>query len=128
MTTPEPPPSRPAAGPPPSTLVPLAGGGHEQIHHPTPAQYWKIAVVLAVLTAIEVAIYYIHRDFDLGHFNTALLLILALLKFVIVVGYYMHLRFEKSTLSRFFTGGFILAGALYTIVLTALGVIAIRGG
>jgi hypothetical protein len=40
----------------------------------------------------------------------------------------MHLRFEKSTLSRFFTGGFILAAALYTIVLTALGVIAIRGG
>jgi cytochrome c oxidase subunit 4 len=100
----------------------------EHINHPTPAQYWKIAVVLAVLTAIEVAIYYIHRDFDLGHFNTALLLILALLKFVIVVGFYMHLRYEKSTLSRFFTAGFILAGALYTIVLTALGVIAIRGG
>jgi hypothetical protein len=55
-------------------------------------------------------------------------LILALLKFVIVVGFYMHLRFEKSTLSRFFTAGFILATALYTIVLTALGVIAIRGG
>ena len=100
----------------------------EHIHHPTPAQYWKIAVVLAVLTAIEVAIYYIHKDFDLGNFNTVLLLVLAALKFVIVFGWYMHLRFEKSTLSRFFTGGFILAAALYTIVLTALGVVAIRGG
>ena len=100
----------------------------EHIHHPTPAQYWKIAVVLAVLTAVEVAIYYIHRDFDLGHFNTVLLLVLAALKFVIVIGWYMHLRFEKSTLSRFFTAGFILAAALYTIVLTALGVIALRGG
>jgi cytochrome c oxidase subunit 4 len=100
----------------------------EHIHHPTPAQYWKIAVVLAVLTAIEVAIYYIHKDFDLGNFNTVLLLVLAALKFVIVIGWYMHLRFEKSTLSRFFTGGFILAAALYTIVLTALGVVAIRGG
>jgi cytochrome c oxidase subunit 4 len=94
----------------------------EHIHHPTPAQYWKIAVVLAVLTAIEVAIYYIHRDF-----NTVLLLVLAALKFIIVIGWYMHLRFEKPTLSRFFTAGFILACALYTIILTALGVIALRG-
>jgi len=100
----------------------------EHIHHPSPAQYWKIAVVLAVLTAVEVAMFYINREYDLGMINTLLLIVLALLKFVIVVGWYMHLRFEKSTLSRFFTGGFILAGALYTIVLTALGVIAIRGG
>jgi cytochrome c oxidase subunit IV len=100
----------------------------EHIHHPTPAQYWKIAVVLAVLTAIEVAIYYIHRAYDLGHLNTLLLIILALLKFVIVIGWYMHLRFENSTLSRFFSGGFILACTLYTIILAALGAIAIRGG
>ena len=46
----------------------------EHIHHPTPAQYWKIAMLLAVLTAVEVAIYYIHRDFDLGNFNTVLLI------------------------------------------------------
>jgi len=100
----------------------------EHIHHPSPAQYWKIAVVLAVLTAVEVALFYINDAYDLGMINTVLLIALALLKFVIVVGWYMHLRFEKSTLSRFFTAGFILAGALYTIVLTALGVIAIRGG
>jgi cytochrome c oxidase subunit IV len=100
----------------------------EHIHHPSPAQYWKIAVVLAVLTAVEVALFYINDAYDLGMINTVLLIVLALLKFVIVVGWYMHLRFEKSTLSRFFTAGFILAGALYTIVLTALGVIAIRGG
>jgi cytochrome c oxidase subunit 4 len=100
----------------------------EHIQHPTPAQYWKIAAVLAVLTAIEVALYYIDQTFDLGFLNAAMLLILAALKFVIVVGFFMHLRFEKSTLSRFFTAGFILAFALYAIVLTALGVIAIRGG
>ena len=100
----------------------------EHIHHPSPAQYWKIAVVLAVLTAVEVALFYINDAYDLGMINTVLLIALALLKFVIVVGWYMHLRFEQSTLSRFVTAGFILAGALYTIVLTALGVIAIRGG
>ena len=47
---------------------------------------------------------------------------------MIVVGWYMHLRFEKGTLSRFFTAGFVLALALYLVVLSAMGVVAIRGG
>jgi cytochrome c oxidase subunit 4 len=96
-------------------------------HHPTPAQYWKIAVLLGVLTAIEVGMYYINRAYDLGALNAISLVILATLKFVIVVAFYMHLRYEKSTLSRFFTGGFVLAASLYTVVLAALGVLVIRG-
>jgi cytochrome c oxidase subunit 4 len=96
-------------------------------HHPTPVQYWKIAVLLGVLTAIEVGLYYVNREYDFGAVNTISLLILAILKFVIVVAFYMHLRYEKSTLSRFFTGGFILAASLYTVVLAALGALAIRG-
>ena len=95
--------------------------------HPTPAQYWKIAAVLAVLTAIEVAMFYIDREFELGALNAIVLIVLAILKFVIVVGWYMHLRFEKSTLTRFFTAGAILAVALYLVVLAAMGVVVIRG-
>lgn len=96
--------------------------------HPSPALYWKIAVVLAVLTAVEVAMFYIDNAYDLKGFNAAVLLGLAALKFIIVVGFYMHLRYEKSTLTRFFTAGFILAAALYAVVLAAMGVIAIQGG
>lgn len=96
-------------------------------HHPTPAQYWKIAVVLGVLTAIEVALYYVNLSYDLGLFNAILLIVLATLKFVIVVAYYMHLRYEKATLSKFFTGGFVLAASLYTVLLAALGALVIRG-
>ncbi len=95
--------------------------------HPTPAMYWKIAVVLAGLTAVEVAMYYINRSLHLAVVNTLALLVLAALKFVIVIGFYMHLRYEKAMLSRFFTAGFVLAASLYTIVLTALGVLVIRG-
>jgi cytochrome c oxidase subunit IV len=96
--------------------------------HPTPAQYWKIAVVLAVLTAIEVALYYVDQELELGAINAALLLVLAVAKFIIVVGWFMHLRFENPLLNRFFTGGFILAFSLYAIVLGLLGVLVIRGG
>ena len=96
--------------------------------HPSPAQYWKIAVVLAILTAIEVGMFYIDQELGLGAFNAAILLVLAMAKFIIVVGWFMHLRFESPFLNRFFTGGFILAFSLYAVVLTLLGVLAIRGG
>ncbi len=96
--------------------------------HPTPAQYWKIAVVLAILTAIEVGLYYVDQELELGAINAALLLVLAVAKFIIVVGWFMHLRFENPLLNRFFTGGFILAFSLYAIVLGLLGVLVIRGG
>lgn len=98
----------------------------EQHAHPTPRQYWLIAFFLAGVTAVEVAMYYINRELELGFFNIAVLLVLSALKFVIVVGWYMHIRYEKSTISRFFTAGFVLACALYLVVLTALGVVAIR--
>ncbi|MDH3189331.1 MAG: cytochrome C oxidase subunit IV family protein [Acidimicrobiia bacterium] len=96
--------------------------------HPTPASYWKIAVVLAVLTAIEVALYYIDRELELGSLNALILILLALAKFVIVVGWYMHLKYEKRIANSFFVAGFLLAIGLYGVVLASLGVLVIRGG
>jgi len=95
--------------------------------HPSPAQYWKIAALLAVLTVFEVAMFYIDRELGLGALNAFILISLALLKFVIVVGWYMHLRFENAIPSRFFTAGAILAIGLYLVVLSAMGVVVIRG-
>lgn len=100
----------------------------EDHSHPTPAQYWKIAVLLAVLTAIEVGMFYLDRELELGAVNALVLIALAFLKFVIVVGWYMHLRYERPMLNRFFTAGFALAVALYLVVLASMGIVAIRGG
>jgi cytochrome c oxidase subunit IV len=96
--------------------------------HPTPGQYWKIAAFLAVLTAIEVAMYYIDEELGLGALNAGILITLSAIKFIIVVGWFMHLRYEKPLLNRFFTAGFILAFSLYLVVLASLGVVVIRGG
>lgn len=96
--------------------------------HPSIGQYWKIAALLAALTAVEVGLFYVDDALDLGGINVVLLLLLSLLKFVIVVGWFMHLRFEKPILNRFFTAGFVLAMSLYAVVLAGLGVIVIRGG
>jgi len=95
--------------------------------HPTPSQYWKIAGILAVITAIEVALFYIDKELELGAMNAVLLVILSTLKFLTVVGWFMHLRYEKSLLSRFFAAGFALAMGCYVVVLAAMGVIVIRG-
>lgn len=84
-----------------------------------------IAIVLAVLTAAEVALFYLEVGVEaIGQAMTVpALLILSALKFYLVVAMFMHLRFEKRLLSRFFTVGAILAGSLYLITLTALGAV-----
>lgn len=99
----------------------------EHHDHPTPSQYWKIAGLLAVLTAVEVSLFYIDQELELGALNAVMLISLSALKFIVVVGWFMHLRFEKSLLSRFFTAGFLLAVGCYLVVLAAMGVVVIRG-
>ena len=87
-------------------------------HHPGDLQYILIALALAVLTAIEVAIYYLKSN-DL---TIAVLLVLMACKFVIVVGFFMHLRFDSPVLRRLFTGGLLLAVTVYFIFFFMFGV------
>ncbi len=97
------------------------------ISHPSTRQYVQIAVILAVLTAIEVGLFYLDASLDLNGWDAPMLVTLSTIKFVMVVGWFMHLRFEKGLLSKFFGAGFALAMGLYLILLAALGVLAIRG-
>jgi cytochrome c oxidase subunit 4 len=94
----------------------------EAHHHPTPRQYVQIAVLLAVLTGIEVGLFYTESIF--GNLVVPALLVLAALKFGLVVGYYMHLKYEKRFLTRLFGGGFVLALMVYAVVLVAFGIMA----
>jgi caa(3)-type oxidase subunit IV len=95
-------------------------------HHPTPKLYVQLALILAVMTAIEVALFYLEETIGRGLARTTLVF-LAFLKFVAVIGWYMHLRYEQSLLSKFFTTGFLLAASLYGIVLASFGLSAIFG-
>ena len=89
--------------------------------HPSPFQYVMIAVILCVITAIEVGVYYLPDDFPRALY-VSILLTLALTKFVTVVAFYMHLRTDRPIFRRFFVVGAIGAVVLYTIVLTTLHV------
>ncbi len=85
---------------------------------PTTKMYVRIALLLAVLTGIEVALFYIVELTAMTQgLANPLLIGLAVAKFLIVVGYFMHLKYEKPLLSRTFAIGAVLAGGLYTVVI-----------
>jgi cytochrome c oxidase subunit IV len=89
----------------------------ELAHHPGPRQYVTVAIWLAIATAIEVVWYY--TDVPHGLF-AAVLLILAFVKFSLVVLWFMHLRFDSAIFRRLFVTGLILAVSVYGIVLVSL--------
>lgn len=84
-------------------------------HGPSDATFVKIALGLAVITAFEVWLSYA----DLGAFFIPLLIISMLIKFFVVVLYFMHLRFDNPLFRRMFWMGLFLAPAVYIGMLCA---------
>ncbi len=84
--------------------------------HPTGNTYLKIFVILTVITIIEVWAYYIPSLVASPLFNPALIAMSAA-KFVIVVLFYMHLKFDHKLFRVLFTGPMIIAGATITALL-----------
>ncbi len=88
-------------------------GSHAQ-RHPSPKEYVRIAVILGLLTAAEVSIYYMNLPHGL---LISMLFTFAALKFSLVVLWFMHLKFDSRTYARFFIMGIAFALTLYTAVL-----------
>ncbi len=89
--------------------------------HPTPAKYVVIALVLVIITAAEVGVYYLEGEVPDGVI-IAFLLTFALIKFTLVASWYMHLRTDQPIFRRFFVIGVVAAIALYMIALSTLHV------
>ena len=92
----------------------------EDMRHPGPRQYVIVAVVLAVITAMEVALFYL--DFLPSPVVVASLLVLMTLKFALVVLWFMHLRFDSAIYKRMFVAGLALALTVFIVVLVTFGV------
>jgi len=90
----------------------------ERRAHPSDATYVLIALALAALTAIEVAVYYLKSDYA----TIVVLLVLMAIKFLVVVGFFMHLRFDSPIFRWLFFGGLITAGIIYSVVLLMFGI------
>jgi cytochrome c oxidase subunit 4 len=93
-----------------------AEGVHESTH-PGPLEYAQIGLILVVITAIEVGVYY------LGVSQTLLvtaLVIFSASKFTLVVLWFMHLKFDSPLFSWFFVLGFLLALSIFTVAIATL--------
>ena len=95
---------------------PQSHGNQEQGHgagHATVKTYVYVALVLGFITAIEVASLYIP-----GVPNGLLvssLLIMSAIKFVLVVGFFMHLKYDHNIMRSFFIGAILIILALMAL-------------
>ena len=88
--------------------------------HPTWKQYKWVALILTLITVVEVWIYYI-PSFVASRAFVPSLLIMSAVKFAIVVMFYMHLKYDHKLFRALFTGPLAIA------VITILALILLFG-
>lgn len=80
-----------------------------EVHaHPTWKEYKWVALILTLITVLEVWIYYIPAYVASPAFVPSLL-ILSAIKFAIVVMFYMHLKYDHKLFRALFTGPLTIA-------------------
>jgi cytochrome c oxidase subunit 4 len=94
-------------------------GEHEMEHaHPGAKTYIIIGVILAVITVAEVFFY---TQESVRAILVPLLLLLSASKFILVVGFYMHLRFDHPLFTGVFGFGLMVAGSVITALMFLFG-------
>lgn len=99
--------------------APFEAGEHVA-GHPGPGLYAIIAVALVILTCMELAVYYVSF---LQPLLVPILILLAIAKFLLVGGFYMHLYYDQKIFTIFFVFPLILAcfiGAALLMIFSAL--------
>jgi cytochrome c oxidase subunit 4 len=92
----------------------------EMHEHPTWKQYKWVAIVLTIITIFEVWAYYLPA-FVASPAFVPTLLVMSAAKFVIVVAFYMHLKYDHRLFRGLFTGPLIIAMATIVSLLFLFG-------
>ena len=91
--------------------------GHADKAHGTVTLYMVFAVVLCLITYLEWWIFKHRQSIGISQqFMVITLLALSLVKFVMVCGWYMHLRYDHKSLTKLLIGGMFLASATYLVL------------
>ncbi len=88
-----------------STSTNDASADEHGSHDVTDRTYIIIALLLAILTAAEVAVSYM----DIGAWMVPTLLVMMAIKFFTIVGYFMHLKFDNALFKLMFYIGLVLS-------------------
>ena len=96
-------------------------------HHPTFGQYVLVATILFIITIVEFLLIYPPAGIVgyLGASKIPLLVALSAVKFVIVILFYMHLKFDHRFLTWVFLSGLALG---FAVVLSVLSLFLALGG
>lgn len=87
--------------------------------HASVKTYLIVAAVLGIITATEVMLFYIEA---LSPILVPLLLLLSAAKFTLVVGFFMHLKYDSKIFRGLFVGPLVVAIALILAMLALFGV------
>ena len=86
--------------------------------HSSVATYVRVALILTAVTALEVGVIYIRF---LTPIVVPLLLVMATAKFVLVVMFFMHLRYDPRSLTAVFVGPLVMATLLGLSLIALVG-------
>lgn len=85
----------------------------EHVTHaqPGPVTWVRVLVLLTLATVLEVLTYVFEST--LGVLTAPILILFAAIKFVLVVAYYMHLKFDARLLMGIFGWGMLIAISIF---------------
>ena len=88
-------------------------------HVPSDGYFTRIALILAVVTALETTTYWWEDWFGSGVARAVIpaLLIMMAIKFFMIVSVFMHLKFDSKIFSFMFYTGLVLAIGVYMVFL-----------
>ena len=107
----------------PEIDVHAMGEVHE---HPTWKQYKWVALILTLITVVEVWVYY--TPFKNSPLFAPVLLVMSAVKFAIVVMFYMHLKYDHKLFRALFTGPLIIAMVTIISLLFLFGQLSVKAG
>jgi len=96
----------------------MADEGQPHKSHASTRFYVVIALILTVITAAEVMVFYVEY---LEPVLVPILLVLAAAKFALVAMFFMHLRFDSKVFTGLFVGPLIIAVAVIVAMLALYG-------
>jgi cytochrome c oxidase subunit IV len=99
-------------------------GGAAAPEHASVRVYVRVAVVLTLVTALEVGVIYIRQ---LSPIIVPLLLAMSAAKFALVAMFFMHLRYDSRPLTAVFVGPLLIATGLAVALMTLTGAFLVFG-
>ncbi len=96
----------------------------EHSHHPPTRTYLLVAAVLAVITAVEVSVFYVTA---MAHLLAPILIVLSAAKFALVVMFFMHLRYDSRVFSGLFVGPLMIMIPIVLALMALFGAFAAIG-